>query len=195
LIIPIGQWVLEQACRECKRWIRAGMPSLVISVNISAVQFQQEDFPDIVRKALKDTGIEPYNLCLEITEHTAVQNMEHSIRMLGQLVEIGVKIAIDDFGMGQSSLYWLKKLPVHIVKIDPSFIRNLIEDSDDVAIAKAVIDMSHSLGLSVTAEGVETEDQLHRLQQLQCDRIQGFFTGRPMTSDQFIAYFLEIANW
>ncbi len=153
-----------------------------------------EDFPDIVSKVLKDTGIGPHNLCLEITEHTAVQNMEHSIRMLSQLVEIGVKIAIDDFGIGQSSLYWLKKLPVHIVKIDPSFIRNLTESTDDAAIAKAVIDMSHSLGLSVTAEGVETEGQLQRLQQLQCDRIQGFFTGRPMTSDQFIAYFLEIAN-
>ncbi len=195
LIIPIGQWVLEQACKACRRWIHAGMPSLVISVNISTLQFQQENFPDIVRQVLKDTGIEPHNLCLEITEHTAVQDMEHSIRMLGQLVEIGVKIAIDDFGMGQSSLYWLKKLPVHIVKIDPSFIRNLMEDSDDDAIAKAVIEMSHGLGLSVTAEGVETEGQLQRLQQLKCDRIQGFFTGRPMTSEQFIAYFLEIANW
>ncbi|TVX97158.1 EAL domain-containing protein [Cohnella terricola] len=195
LIIPIGQWVLEQACRECKRWIQAGMPSLVISVNISTVQFQQSDFPDIVRKALRETGIEPFNLCLEITEHTAVQNMEHSVRLLGELVDIGVKIAIDDFGIGQSSLLWLKKLPVHIVKIDQSFILNMIEDSDDHAIAKAVIDMSHSLGLSVTAEGVETEAQLQRLQQLQCDRIQGFFTGRPMASDQFIAYFREISSW
>jgi EAL domain-containing protein (putative c-di-GMP-specific phosphodiesterase class I) len=171
------------------------MPSLVISVNISALQFQQENFPELVRKVLRDTGIEPFNLCLEITEHTAVQNMEHSISMLGELVEIGVKIAIDDFGIGQSSLLLLKKLPVHIVKLDPSFILNMIEDSDDDAIAKAIIEMSHSLGLSVTAEGVETEGQLHRLQQLQCDRIQGFFTGRPMTSDQFIAYFLEISSW
>ncbi|QJD85353.1 EAL domain-containing protein [Cohnella herbarum] len=195
LIVPIGQWVLEQACVECKRWIHAGMPSLVISVNISALQFQQDDFPEIVRNVLRNTGIEPFNLCLEITEHTAVQNLEHSIRMLGELVSIGVKIAIDDFGIGQSSLLWLKKLPVHIVKIDPSFILNMIEDSDDDAIAKAVIEMSHSLGLSVTAEGVETERQLERLQQLQCDRIQGFFTGRPMTSDQFIAYFLEISSW
>lgn len=195
LIIPIGQWVLEQACLECKRWIHAGMPSLVISVNISALQFQQDNFPDIVRKVLQDTGIEPFNLCLEITERTAVQNMEHSIQMLNQLVELGVKIAIDDFGIGQSSLLWLKKLPVHIVKIDPSFILNMIEDSDDDAIAKAVIEMSHSLGLSVTAEGVETESQLQRLQQLNCDRIQGFFTGRPMTSNQFIAYFQEIASW
>ncbi|MCD9022183.1 EAL domain-containing protein [Cohnella silvisoli] len=195
LIIPIGQWVLEQACMECKRWINAGMPALVISVNLSALQFQQEHFPDIVRKVLKDTGIQPHNLCLEITEYTAVQNLEHSIRMLGELVDIGVKIAIDDFGIGQSSLLWLKKLPVHTVKIDPSFILNMIEDSDGDAIAKAVIEMSHSLGLSVTAEGVETEGQLMRLQQLQCDRIQGFYTGRPMSSDHFIAYFQEISNW
>ncbi|WP_256759242.1 EAL domain-containing protein [Cohnella sp. WQ 127256] len=195
LIVPIGQWVLEKACMECKRWIHAGMPSLVISVNISTLQFQQENFPSIVRNVLQTTGIAPFNLCLEITEHTAVQNMEHSIRMLGELVDIGVKIAIDDFGIGQSSLLWLKKLPVHIVKIDPSFILHMIEDSDDDAIAKAVIEMSHSLGLSVTAEGVETEGQLQRLQQLQCDRIQGFFTGRPMTSDQFIAYFQEISSW
>ncbi|MFC5470298.1 EAL domain-containing protein [Cohnella suwonensis] len=195
LIVPIGQWVLEQACAECKRWIRAGMPQLVISVNISALQFEQDDFPDLVRRVLERTGIEPYNLCLEITEHTAVQNMEHSVKMLHQLIDIGVKIAIDDFGIGQSSLLWLKKLPAHIVKIDPAFILNMIEDSDDDAIAKAVIVMSHNLGLSVTAEGVETEQQLQRLQQLQCDRIQGFYTGRPMTSDQFIAYFLEIHSW
>jgi diguanylate cyclase (GGDEF)-like protein/PAS domain S-box-containing protein len=195
LIIPIGQWVLEQACAECRRWMNAGMPELVISVNISVLQFQQETFPELVRKVIKDSGIQPFNLCLEITEYTAVQNMEHSIVMLGELVKIGVKIAIDDFGMGQSSLLWLKKLPVHVVKIDPSFILNMIEDSDDDAIAKAVIEMSHNLGLSVTAEGVETEGQLNRLQQLQCDRIQGFYTGRPMTSDQFIAYFQEISSW
>ncbi len=117
--------------------------------------------------------------------------MDHSIRMLGALVNIGVRIAIDDFGVGQSSLLWLKKLPVHMVKIDPSFIMNMIEDSDDDAIAKAVIEMSHKLGLSVTAEGVETEGQLLRLQQLQCDRIQGFYMGRPMSSDEFMAYFQE----
>jgi diguanylate cyclase (GGDEF)-like protein/PAS domain S-box-containing protein len=195
LIIPIGQWVLEQACRECKRWVNAGMPALVISVNLSTQQFQQESFPEVVRRVLEETGIQPFNLCLEITEYTAVQNMEHSIRMLGQLVDIGVKIAIDDFGVGQSSLLWLKKLPVHTVKIDPSFIRHMTEDTEGDAIAKAVIEMSHSLGLSVTAEGVETESQLLRLQQLHCDRMQGFYTGRPMTSDQFISYFNEIASW
>ena len=194
LIIPIGQWVLEQACAECKRWINAGMASMVISVNISALQFQQEGFPNRVRTVLRDTEIEPHNLCLEITEYTAVQNIEHSVRMLEELVAIGVKIAIDDFGE-ESSLQWLKKLPVHIVKIDSSFILNMIEDADGDVIAKAIIEMSHSLGLTVTAEGVEKESQLQRLQQLRCDRIQGFYTGRPMSSDQFFAYFQEINNW
>lgn len=195
LIIPMGQWVLEQACAQCKRWVDAGVSSMIVSVNVSAHQFQQETFPNLVRKVISDSGIQPSNICLEITEYTAVQNLEHSIRMLGELVDIGVKIAIDDFGIGQSSLLWLKKLPIHIVKIDPSFTLNMVEDSDDDAIAKAVIEMSHNLGLSVTAEGVETEGQLQRLQELKCDRIQGFYTGRPMTSDQFIAYFLEISSW
>jgi EAL domain-containing protein (putative c-di-GMP-specific phosphodiesterase class I) len=195
LIIPIGQWVLEQACKECRRWVNAGMPALVISVNLSAQQLQQEGFPDVVRKVIKDTGIQPFNVCLEITEHTAIQNMEHSIRMLDELVNTGVKIAIDDFGIGQSSLLWLKRLPVHTVKIDPSFILNMTDGSEGDAIAKGVIEMSHSLGLSVTAEGVETEDQLLRLQQLGCDRIQGFYTGRPMSTDQFADYFQEISSW
>jgi EAL domain-containing protein (putative c-di-GMP-specific phosphodiesterase class I) len=195
LIIPIGHWVLEQACRECKRWVNAGMPDLFISVNLSAQQLHQESFPEVVRKVLEDTGIQPFNLCLEITEYTAVQNMEHSIRILGQLVDIGVKIAIDDFGVGESSFLWLEKLPVHTVKIDPSFIRHMTENAEGDAITKAVIDMSHNLGLSVTAKGVETEGQLLRLQQLQCDRMQGFYTGRPMTSDQFISYFKEISRW
>jgi len=193
LIIPVGQWVLERACMECKRWLNAGMPSLVISVNISVQQFQQDHFPDLVRKVLKRTGIQPYNLCLEITEYIAVQNMDHTIRVLSELVEIGVKIAMDDFGIGQSPLILLKRLPVHMVKIDPSFILNMMADPDDEAIAKGIIDMAHSLGLSVTAEGVETEDQLERLQQMECDRIQGFYTGRPMTSDQFIGYFKELS--
>jgi diguanylate cyclase (GGDEF)-like protein/PAS domain S-box-containing protein len=195
LIVPIGKWVLEQACAECKRWINAGMPSLVISVNISALQFQQEHFPDVVRTVLRAAGIEAHNLILEIMESTVAQNLEHSIRMLRELAAIGVKIAIADFGIGQTSLLWLKKLPVQIVKIDSSFILNMIENTDGDAIAKAIIEMSHSLGLSVTAEGVETEGQLQRLQQLGCDRIQGFFTGRPMASDQFISYFQEIENW
>ncbi|MFC5531134.1 EAL domain-containing protein [Cohnella yongneupensis] len=194
LIIPIGQWVLEQACVACKQWIADGMLLAVISVNISSQQFQRGDFPELVRQVLRNTGIQPYNLCLEITEHMAVMNMEHSIQVLNELVEIGVKIAIDDFGIGQSSLILLKRLPVHTVKIDPSFIFHMTDDAADAAIAKGIIDMSHGLGLSVTAEGVETEEQIFHLQQLGCDRIQGYYTGRPMSSEQFIGYFQQTVS-
>lgn len=189
LIIPIGQWVLEKACRACKQWVADGLVSPVISVNISSQQFQQGDFPKLVRQVLSDSGIQPHNLCLEITEHMAVMNIDHSIQVLNELVAIGVKIAIDDFGIGQSSLILLKRLPVHVVKIDPSFIFNMTDIAADEAIAKGIIELAHGLGLSVTAEGVETEAQLARLQELGCDRIQGYYTGRPMSSEQFIGYF------
>ncbi|MFD0673331.1 EAL domain-containing protein [Cohnella sp. GCM10027633] len=194
LIIPIGQWVLEQACAACREWIAEGMISAVISVNISPQQFQQKDFPELVRRVLRDSGVQPHNLCLEITEHMAVLNMERSIQVLNELTGIGVKIAIDDFGIGQSSLILLKRLPVHTVKIDPSFIFDMIDDAQDEAIARGIIGMSHNLGLSVTAEGVETDAQIERLQQLGCDRIQGFYTGRPMPSEQFVGYFRSLMS-
>lgn len=192
LIIPIGEWVLEKACIACKQWIADGMISAVVSVNISSQQFQQGDFPELVRQALRNTGIQPHNLCLEITEHMAVLNMEHSIQVLNELVDIGVKIAIDDFGIGQSSLVLLKRLPLHVLKIDPSFIFHITENVSDEAVVRGIINMSHGLGLSVTAEGVETEAQLNRLHELGCDRIQGYYTGRPMPSEQFIGYFQSL---
>ncbi|MBO9598683.1 MAG: EAL domain-containing protein [Cohnella sp.] len=194
LIIPIGEWVLDKACSACKQWIADGMESAVVSVNISSQQFQHGDFPELVRQVLRNAGIKPQNLCLEITEHMAVLNMEHSIQVLNELVDIGVRIAIDDFGIGQSSLVLLKRLPLHVLKIDPSFIFHMTDNASDEAIVKGIIDMSHGLGLSVTAEGVETEAQLTRLQQLGCDRIQGYYTGRPMPSEQFIAYFQSLMS-
>jgi EAL domain-containing protein (putative c-di-GMP-specific phosphodiesterase class I) len=191
LIIPIGRWVMEQACLECKRWLNQGYTSLVVSVNISALQLRSDQFPDVVRQVLRDTGVEARHLCLEITEYAAVQNVEHSIRILQELADIGVTFAIDDFGTGQSQFVALKKFPAHAVKIDPSFIREMMEQPDDEAIVQAVITMAHSLGLSVTAEGVETEGQLQKLCQMQCDYIQGYYTGRPMTSEQFLDYLLN----
>ncbi|TJY41845.1 EAL domain-containing protein [Cohnella pontilimi] len=188
LIIPIGQWVLEQACLACKRWYDNGHTSLIVSVNISALQFQSDLFPDAVRQVLRQTGTDPTRLCLEITEYTAVQNLERSIRILKELAGIGVKFAIDDFGTGQSQLVLLRKFPAHHIKIDTTFIRDMMEQPDDEAIVRAVIGLSHSLGLTVTAEGVETEGQMHKLRQMNCDRIQGYYTGRPMTSSQFKAW-------
>ncbi len=194
LIIPIGEWVLDKACQACKQWIADGMVTAVVSVNISSQQFQRGDFPELVRQVLRNTGIQPSNLCLEITEHMAVLNIEHTIQVLRELVDIGVRIAIDDFGIGQSSLVLLKRLPLHVLKIDPSFIFHMTDNGSDEAIVKGIIEMSHGLGLAVTAEGVETEAQLLRLQQLGCDRIQGYYTGRPMPSEQFIAYFQSLIS-
>lgn len=194
LIIPIGQWVLEQACMAYKQWIQEGLPSFVMSVNISVKQFLQEQFPESVREVLRMTGIDPSHLCLEITEYTAVQDLEHSIVMLRKLEEIGVRIAIDDFGIGQSSLVLIKHLPVHILKIDPSFIRNMSSGSKDEKIVSAVLALAHSLGLTVTAEGVETREQLSRLQSLKCDQIQGYFIGRPMPLEQMMSSLSEVAR-
>ncbi len=184
-IVPISVWVVREACQQIIKWQRLGMPPLIVSVNVSAQHFRQQHFSSWVRAVLEETGVEPRLLCLEITETTAIQNMEHSAQMLQELADIGIRIAIDDFGTGHSSLMLLRRLPIHMVKIDKSFVRDMTEDKDDAAIVKAVIAMSHSLGLSTMAEGVEEQDQLRQLRHLGCDHIQGYYIGKPMPPDQF----------
>jgi len=191
LIVPIGTWVLRQACLQVKEWLSGGLPPMIISVNISAQQFHMDNFVQMVKDVLEETGVAPTHLCLEITETTAIRNIERSVQMLGELVDMGIHIAIDDFGTGYSSLGVLKRLPVHTVKIDKSFIRDMTEDDENAAIVKAIIAMSHSLGLYVTAEGVEIHQQLHNLRSLDCDFIQGYYIGRPMPSEQFTAFYYE----
>jgi diguanylate cyclase (GGDEF)-like protein/PAS domain S-box-containing protein len=184
-IVPISVWVVREACHQIIEWQRMGMPQLIVSVNVSAQHFRQQHFSSWVRAVLEETGVEPRLLCLEITETTAIQNMEHSAQMLQELADIGIRIAIDDFGTGHSSLMLLRRLPIHSVKIDKSFVRDMTEDKDDAAIVKAVIAMSHSLGLSTIAEGVEEQDQLQHLRHLGCDHIQGYYIGKPMPASQF----------
>ncbi len=184
-IVPISVWVVREACQQIIKWQRMGMPQLIVSVNVSAQHFRQQHFSSWVRAVLEETGVEPRLLCLEITETTAIQNMEHSAQMLQELADIGIRIAIDDFGTGHSSLMLLRRLPIHMVKIDKSFVRDMTEDRDDAAIVKAVIAMSHSLGLSTMAEGVEGQDQVRQLRHLGCDHIQGYYIGKPMPPDQF----------
>ncbi|MCD1260474.1 EAL domain-containing protein [Paenibacillus athensensis] len=189
LIVPIGTWVLRQACLQVKEWLGSGLPPMIISVNISAQQFHMDNFVQMVKEVLAETGVAPAHLCLEITETTAIRNIERSVQMLSELVEMGIHIAIDDFGTGYSSLGVLKRLPVHTVKIDKSFIRDMTEDDENAAIVKAIIAMSHSLGLSVTAEGVEIHQQLDNLRSLDCDFIQGYYIGKPMPSEQFTSFY------
>ena len=155
----------------------------MVRVNVSARQLAQDDLIDIVGAALDRAGMDPSNLCLEVTESVLVEDPESSTRKLAALKQLGVKIAVDDFGTGYSSLEYLRTFPVDCVKIDRSFVRGIPHSSEDVAIVNAVIELGHALGLSVTAEGVETSEQLGNLQTTGCDTAQGFLFSRPEHPD------------
>ncbi len=181
LIVPIGTWVLNEACRLAQGW-QADRP-LVVRVNVSARQLAHDDLIDIVGAALDRTGMDPSLLCLEVTESVLVEDPESSIKTLAALKRLGVKIAVDDFGTGYSSLEYLRTFPVDCVKIDRSFVRGIPHSSEDMAIVNAVVELGHALGLSVTAEGVETAEQLGKLQNTGCDTAQGFLFSRPEHPD------------
>lgn len=189
LIVPIGQWVLECACKQSKAWQEAGLPPLEMSVNVSARQLEKDNFPDIVRQALEDSGLSPEYLGLELTESILLGNMDVASKKLQELKAMGVKISIDNFGTGHSSLSYLKDLPTDSIKIDPSFVRNIVRVPENAAIAGAVIAMAHSLNLKVVAEGIETLDQLEFLRSLNCDEMQGYFISRPVESAEFVRLF------
>ena len=182
LIVNLGEWVLMNACREVKRWIDAGLPPIRLAVNVSARQLKRRDFCDTVAGALVDSGLPPDLLELEITESAVMENPQEAIGILQVLRRMGVTLAIDDFGTGYSSLAYLKLFPIDRLKIDRSFVRDIEQDLNDRAIAFGTIALAHSLGLSVIAEGVETEDQLELLASNGCDEVQGFLFSRPLSS-------------
>ncbi|HEU4760190.1 MAG TPA: EAL domain-containing protein, partial [Dehalococcoidia bacterium] len=183
LIVALGQWVLRTACAQTRAWGQNGLPSLSITVNLSARQFQERDMAESVSRVLQETDLDPRWLQLEITEGTAMQDVEFSIATLEALRAMGIRISIDDFGTGYSSLGYLKQLPADAVKIDRSFVSDLTTDPSDAAIATAIIAMAHSLKLRVIAEGVETREQLEFLKQRRCYEMQGYLFGRPMAPD------------
>ncbi len=183
LIVPIGEWVLRTACQDARNWLEAGIEFGRVSVNISPQQFRQRNFPQRVEAILAETGLPPAVLELEITESTVMETAETAIAMLNRLKELGLALAVDDFGTGYSSLAYLKRFPIDRLKIDRSFVMDIETDTTDAAIASAVIALAHSLGLSVVAEGVETEGQAAFLRRQQCDSVQGFFFCRPVAAD------------
>jgi diguanylate cyclase (GGDEF)-like protein/PAS domain S-box-containing protein len=184
LIVPMGPWTLRTACARARAWQEQGQPSLTVAVNLSARQFQQPDLVTQVKRALDETGLPPSSLDLEITETHAMQNAEATIMTLRELKRLGVRISIDDFGIGYSSLSYLKRLPIDTLKIDQSFVRDITTDPDDAAIATAVIALAHTLKLQVVAEGVETQEQLEFLAARHCDRMQGYLFSRPLPADE-----------
>lgn len=185
LIILIGRWVLYTACMQNKLWQDAGLKPIYVSVNLSAVQLIQKDFIDMVSDTLKETGLSPQYLELEITESVAVKNHEHIIKISEKLNKMGIRIALDDFGTGYSSLNYLKNFAITTLKIDRSFIHDIIENPKNSAIVSSIIAMGHNLELNVTAEGVETIDQYNDLQERGCDIIQGFYFSKPLPQNEF----------
>ncbi|WP_068607734.1 putative bifunctional diguanylate cyclase/phosphodiesterase [Paenibacillus swuensis] len=180
LIIPIGEQVLELACRQLKRWMDQGYPALGISVNLSPRQFSHTHLAETIRRVLRETGLSPSLLEFEVTETAAMQDVNQAIVILQQLKDMGLRIVIDDFGTGYSSLNYLKKFPIDGLKIDRSFISGIHDNSDDAAIVTAIILLAKTLGLQVTGEGVETAEQYGFLQSRQCDEAQGYYFGKPM---------------
>lgn len=184
LILPIGEWVLEQVCYQTQEWNTLGY-SLVAAVNASAKQFLKSDMKEVVSKILGQTGLNPSNLKLEVTESLAMQDVDHSVETLTELSNMGVRISIDDFGTGYSSLGYLKKFPFHTLKIDRSFISDLPGNVEDSKITKTIVSMAQSLELEIVAEGVETQAQIEFLKDLNCDYYQGYFYSKPVPADEF----------
>ncbi|MDX0626564.1 EAL domain-containing protein [Sinorhizobium medicae] len=185
LIVPIGDWALRAACRQLKAWQDAGLPPLIISVNVSARQFRERNWASRVAEILKETGLEARYLELELTESLIMQDVPGAIATMHALEAIGVHLAIDDFGTGYSSLSALKRFPVRRLKIDRSFVTDIPLDADDMAITYAIISLAQKLGLRVIAEGVESEAQVEFLQKAGCDEIQGYFFSRPLSAEAF----------
>ncbi|MGE5467947.1 MAG: EAL domain-containing protein [Ignavibacteria bacterium] len=187
LILPLGKWVLEEACRQLAAWHRAGFSGLHISVNLSALQFQDRHLPTLVKNALEQNALAARCLHLEITESMAMRKPEESMAMMKALTDIGVKLVMDDFGTGYSSLAYLKLFPLDIIKIDRSFVKDIEHDENDAAICEITMLLAQKLGMQVVAEGVETPGQLEFLSDIGCHWIQGYIFGRPVDGDSATA--------
>ncbi|WP_231587270.1 EAL domain-containing protein [Methylophilus sp. TWE2] len=188
LIVEMGEWIIEEACRQCMQWQKNGLPPLSVAVNVSAVQFRRGNLDKVIIKALEKTGLNPQLLELELTESILLEDIGHLLAQLDGLKKLGVKLAIDDFGTGYSSLAYLKKFNIDRLKIDQSFVRDINTDPNDAAIVRAIVQMAHTLNLDVIAEGVEDETILKHLRDCGCDEVQGYLFSKPLPADAFEAF-------
>lgn len=188
LILPIGQWVLDSGCKQLSLWQQSNQTAhLTLSINVSAKQFRQTDFTNTVLAAVTKHGIDPRKLKLELTESVFLDDISSTIKTMKSLAESGVQFSLDDFGTGYSSLQYMKQLPIYQLKIDQSFVRDLLHDSSDQAIVRTIIAMAESLGLSVIAEGVENEAQRETLLAYGCKQFQGYLFSQPIKIDDLNA--------
>ena len=191
LIVPLGEWVVREASKQCVAWRRQGLPPIPLAINVSAVQFRRSELVESIADIIAETHIDPAWLELEITESMIMDRVDPMMALLHRLHEIGVRLAIDDFGTGHSSLSYLRRFSVDTLKIDRSFVRNVENDMDDATIAKAIISLGKSLNLRVIAEGVETERQLKFLRKHGCEEAQGYFFSKPVSADLFASWYRE----
>jgi EAL domain-containing protein (putative c-di-GMP-specific phosphodiesterase class I) len=193
LIIPIGMWVLQTACAQLAVWQHDELTrDLTLAVNVSAKQFHEADFVKKVEEVLLDTGAKPYLLKLELTESSMLDNIEKTILKMREIQMLGVSFSMDDFGTGYSSLQYLKRLPLSQIKIDQSFVRDIVSDPNDASIVQTIIAMTSALGLSVIAEGVENEEQRQFLELRGCEAFQGYLFSKPVPLGEFL---LLLKNW
>ena len=185
LILPIGNWVLREACKQARAWLDASLPLVRVAVNISSMEFGDDEFLENVFAVLKESGLDPGCLELELTESVLMKRADSAASVLKALRASGVQVAVDDFGTGYSSLSYLRKFPIDALKIDQSFVRQITSAPDETTTVTAIISMGRSLNLRVVAEGVETQEELAFLQDQRCDEAQGHFFGRPMVAGQF----------
>lgn len=184
LIIPIGEWVLRTACKCAQSWIESGLPKIRMAVNLSSRQFNQKNLPEIIANILRETGLDSHLLEIELTERIVMEDAESSIKMIAELKKLNIQFSIDDFGTGYSSLSYLKRFPLERIKIDKSFVDNIVSNPEDAAIVQAIISMSHGLNLMTIAEGVETVEQLEFLRSRECDEVQGYYFSRPLPANE-----------
>jgi EAL domain-containing protein (putative c-di-GMP-specific phosphodiesterase class I) len=194
LIVPIGRWVLRQACMQAKAWPDAGLSPRRLAVNVSAVELRSKNFVSGVAAILAETGFDPWNLELEITETFLMQDSKSTALVLHEIKALGVQLALDDFGTGYSSLSYMRRFPIDTLKVDRSFVSDLTTDPDDASVVTAVINMGRSLHMRVVAEGVETHEQLEFLVKHDCSEAQGYHFSQPLKSEYFADFLSQMAE-